>query len=236
MNVFDNATRWDEIRRLCKRNGWQDLPFLATASAGVSLRPRCLAGEGLRIVGDSRVLMGDWKALLPDVSGRIINCGVGGSGVEHWIDRDRRYLDYFCRGYSQERILLAIGGNDLSRDPGDIIWDYNLLIDKIRERTNAKIFIHCVLPVLNGHPETNMKIEIFNTRLLNLSRERSCFFINCSPLFYRDRLPIPEYYIYDGVHFNDYGYAVWGRYLNWYFSLRWSRPSAIMTDSLKEAI
>ena len=85
-----------------------------------------------------------------------------------------------------ERILLAVGTNDISDakgkdDTDDLIPKYTNLVDKAKSRSNC-VSVSSVYPRLDK-PEYQTKINTFNAQLEVMCTDNQCEFVNHKPIF-----------------------------------------------------
>ena len=138
---------------------------------------------------------------------QVINRGFGGarlSDIVHFVDR-------IILPYKPKTLLVNAGGNDLAggKSPEQICETARALIVKVRKSLpNTRI-------CFNGLPSTRPKAVDLHKLLAELARsEENIVFIDLAPAFTDDDGKRLEFFVKDGIHFNDKGYAVLAKLLS----------------------
>ncbi len=132
---------------------------------------------------------------------QVINRGFGGarlSDIVHFVDR-------IILPYEPKTLLVNAGGNDLGGGvpPEQICDTARALIAKVRTSLpNTRI-------CFNGLPSAHPKAVALHKLLAELARsEENVAFIDLKPAFTDDDGKRLKFFVKDGIHFNDKGYAV----------------------------
>jgi lysophospholipase L1-like esterase len=163
-------------------------------------------------LGDSQFEYANWNELL----GRndVLNRGIAGDVVSGLIGR----VAEVCR-HQPTKIFIEIGTNDLSMglSVDEIMADYEKLIEAIKERTTAEIYINSVLPVqdLPGENYQNSEILNLNRNLKDFCKKKFLRYIDLTATFTDDDSGnLKTEYTSDGLHLNAKGYLEWKQILN----------------------
>jgi lysophospholipase L1-like esterase len=162
-------------------------------------------------LGDSQFEYANWNELLERKD--ILNRGIAGDVVSGLIGR----VEEVCR-HQPTKIFIEIGTNDLSMglSVDEIMADYEKLMEAIKKRTTAEIYINSVLPVqdLPGENYQNAEILNLNRKIKAFCEKQALKYIDLMPTFTDDNSGnIKTEYTSDGLHLNAKGYLEWKRIL-----------------------
>lgn len=173
----------------------------------------------------------DSDATIPPPKGAVL--WIGGSNARQWKDVNDHFPDQevFNRGfgggrlsdivhyadriilpYKPKTLLVNAGGNDLGggRSPEEVVESARALIAVVREHLpDTRI-------CFNGVPSARPGAVAWHKLMAELaSSEENVVFIDLNPAFIdkngNKRL---EFFVKDGIHFNDEGYSVLGEVMN----------------------
>ncbi len=159
--------------------------------------------------------IGNWKSIADAFPGlKVANRGVGGDTSRGLLFRfEEDVLDLNPTG-----IVLLIGSNDLSAhaDPIKIQNNIAALIDAARAKNASVPIVLCTLPPRNNPkaPTRPGAVEATNAKLTELGAAKSVVLADLySPFATPERLPIPELFHDDSMHFSTAGYDKLGEIL-----------------------
>jgi lysophospholipase L1-like esterase len=145
------------------------------------------------------------------VSPFAVNYGIGSDTTVGVLER----LHVYQSIKRASKIIIAIGGNDLTRrDLDDIIVNYKKILDFMPEHT--EIFVNTMHPVdetcHHSEGRTNERIARLNSKLNVLCKNYSnvtCFEIADQ---LQDKMSgnlLARYHVGDGLHLSQAGYQIW---------------------------
>lgn len=145
------------------------------------------------------------------ISHGAVNFGIGGDTTVGVLER----LHVYQSVNRASGIIIAIGGNDLTRrDPDEIIVNYRKILDSMPEHPG--IIVNAMHPVdetcHHAEGRSNERIAQFNSKLKELCQNYS----NVTYVDIADRLRdkqsgnlLRENHVGDGLHLSQAGYGIW---------------------------
>ena len=153
-----------------------------------------------------------WDSLEADMTPLpVVNRGFGGAHLSHLIHN----VDRVVLPHAPRAVVVYAGDNDLAagtgKDVDRVVGDFQRLVRRIHDRlSEAEIFFLSIKPSRlrwDRWPEmsrANREIEI-----LTRSDPRLHFIDVARPLLGTDGRPRADAFVFDGLHLNDRGYAIW---------------------------
>jgi lysophospholipase L1-like esterase len=170
-----------------------------------------ITNSDIVFLGDSLTDYCEWAELLEDT--RIKNRGISGDRTDGILPR----IDEILAGKPQ-KLFLTIGINDLvqGRAVSDLIENYRLILDKIRDNPPERVFVCSVLPINNQKSASKLNIKLNNQKVLaanaqlqELARNYSYQYIDLFSAFSDENNELDPQYTTDGVHLNGKAYLHW---------------------------
>ncbi len=154
-------------------------------------------------LGDSITAGGDWNAWFPDIS--ISELSVPGDSLEQILYR----ID-MIRMLNPQKVFLLAGVNNISRSHYDntIRNTYSLILQKLNTMA-CEVYVQSILPVREPSKVDNNRISQANEIIKKLAMEYGCEYIDLHNAFTDTNGEMKKGLTTDGVHLNEYGYAVW---------------------------
>ena len=169
------------------------------------------APGGIRFIGSSSIRMWDPAKAFPDDP--IINRGFGGS----WIQDTIHFADKILFPYKPSKVVLYAGDNDVNGGlKADAVYaDYLKLATLIHEKLpETQILFIAIKPSIKRWalwPEMKRANDLIAKRCHDHPKEQ---FADMAPLLLdKEGKPDPKYFIKDGLHLSQAGYAKWNAYL-----------------------
>jgi lysophospholipase L1-like esterase len=159
----------------------------------------------LLFLGDSLVEFFDWQSRFP--GNRVYSLGIAGETVEGLLSRISGILQYFD---SPDFIFIMTGINNVAMDDLGFLGSYIRIIDMLSSAyPGSRIYIHSLTPTLVDWIPGDSIIEV-NLSLRKTAGEKGIGYIDIHRLFFdHSGNTIQDYFLPDGVHLSDEGYAVW---------------------------
>lgn len=156
-------------------------------------------------LGDSLVEYFDWQKRFPEQN--ITNLGVSGESVQGLLSRIEEIIKEYP---SAEAVFLMTGINNIAMEDVDFFDAYREIIGRLRTSLpEAAIYVHSILPALVFFISNDV-IQRVNTALRELVEDSGARYIDVNSLFLdTGGRAVMEYFLDDGVHLSDSGYAVW---------------------------
>lgn len=159
-------------------------------------------------IGDSITEYGEWNDFFPSVD--ISNRGIAGDTSADILSR----MDSLLSPNSQ-KVFIMLGINDIYRgiSTDAILENYNLIVSSLKKE-GMKVIIQSTIQCQTNKcgKEKVSQINILNNNLQNLSINNNVYFLDLGKLSDKDGLY--EYYTYDGIHLNAFGYQYWIKKIN----------------------
>ena len=162
---------------------------------------------GVVFVGSSSIRLWDLKKSFPNLD--AINRGFGGSELADSV----RYIDQLVLRHKPRLVVLYAGDNDIGRGktPDQISTDFDAFVTAVqKDLPEAKILYIGIKPSImrrnlaDAMQETNAKIAA------KCRVSKNCEFVDVwSAMLNEDGTPNRELFVWDGLHMNESGYAIW---------------------------
>ena len=158
----------------------------------------------LLLLGDSLIDYGNWQKLLPRY--RTISLGVPGERSEELLRR----LPYCCSHQPVDAVLVMTGTNNLlAGDPG-FTETVKTIVTRLKPcYANAYILICSLAPF--QIPQFQTVIRRANDDLRTVAEASGALYLDLYNRFEKGQQPLFDF---DGVHFNNSGYALWADLLS----------------------
>ncbi|MBI4698445.1 MAG: GDSL family lipase [Nitrospirae bacterium] len=161
-------------------------------------------------IGHSLIEFFDWQKRFP--CHKVFNLGVAGETVEGLLSR----LDQIIKDHpSADVIYLMTGLNNIAMEDIEFIDSYKKIIARLSSAfPKAQVYINSILPtLLEFIPDKS--IQEVNRSLKGLAADSGVQFLNIYKYFLDEEgNPVKDYFLHDGVHLSDKGYAVWSGVLD----------------------
>lgn len=164
---------------------------------------------GVVFVGSSSIRLWDLQKSFPDLD--ALNRGFGGSELADSV----RYIDRLVLRHEPRLVVLYAGDNDIGRGktPDQITADFDAFVAAVQKSLpETRIIYIGIKPSIlrwnmaGAMQETNAKIAA------RCKAHRNCEFIDVWPAMLKDDgTPNRDLFVWDGLHMNDAGYAVWAK-------------------------
>lgn len=135
------------------------------------------------------------------------------------LDNGKTVLDTIASKEHIGKIYIMLGTNEsVYQKPQEFIQRYSAFIDKVREHhPDCVVYIQSIMPISSSfsqsHDLKNHLITDHNKYLLELAREKQCYYIDVNTFFAGDDGYLPENAGGDGVHLSPENYRVMANYL-----------------------
>ncbi len=135
------------------------------------------------------------------------------------LDNGKTVIDTISSKDHIGKIYIMLGTNEsVYQKPQEFIKRYSDFIDKVRQyHPNAVVYIQSIMPISKNFSEThdlkNHLITDHNKYLLELAKEKQCYYVDVNTFFAGDDGYLPENAGGDGVHLSPENYRVMANYL-----------------------
>lgn len=156
-------------------------------------------------IGHSLIEFFDWQSRFP--SHRAVNLGVAGETAEGLLSRIHKITE----GHpSADLIFIMTGLNNIAMEDFEFFGSYRKIIEILSDAyPDAKIFINCILPTLIDFIRDEAILGA-NKSLKELAGDTGVEFLDIYSLFVdMEGKAVKDFFLEDGVHLSDKGYAVW---------------------------
>lgn len=172
-------------------------------------------------IGHSLIEFFDWQGRFP--AHRVSNLGVAGETVEGLLSRVERVIKEHS---SADLIFIMTGLNNIAMEDFEFFDSYKEILEKLSASyPSARIFINNLLPTLLEFI-LDESIQNVNNSLKGLARDTGVEYLDIYRLFIdREGRPVKDFFLDDGVHLSDKGYAVWSKELETIISKKALRMS-----------
>ena len=207
LNIFF-IKRGNYINKLLSKMGLADREAVVdyTLNSWISSLSEMNYDADVVFIGDSIICDGKWQTYFPGI--KVVNLGLSGDTIEGVTKRVS-----MISHLNPEKIFVQIGINSIGNTGIEVgIEQYENMVHSIHElNPESKVYIISLLPVsLQSQKDktSNLEIQMFNKKLVDLS-ERCCLeYIDVSNCFIYEGYMNPAYST-DGIHLNDDGYLIW---------------------------
>lgn len=185
---------------------WEDdVRALETAT-----KNRFAPGEGIVFIGSSSIRL--WGSLEQDMSPMpVIQHGFGGAKLNDVVVYARRLVN----AYSPRAVVVFAGTNDIdpaaSKSPATLLASYQDFVAIVREQQpEVPILYIGITPSLLRWSVWPLAVEANGLIAQWSATQPALYFIDTAPgLLGGNNEPVKDYYIFDGLHLSEEGYAVW---------------------------
>lgn len=163
--------------------------------------------------GDSIVRGSDFQKQFPHK--KIVNLGYSGDTLSGMVERVS-----MIKALNPQQIFFLGGINGLTdKNVKKSAETYANLLDKISKAVpNAKIYVHCILPLSTEKEKKickNETIKYFNKLISEIAVKREITFIDIYSMYEKDCVLNPDLTI-DGIHLHPHAYDRWAEVLKEY--------------------
>lgn len=164
---------------------------------------------GVVFVGSSSIRLWDLKKSFPKLE--ALNRGFGGSELADSV----RYVEQLVLRHRPRLVVLYAGDNDLGRGktPDEIAADFEAFVAAVRkELPETKILYVGIKPSLMRWNLADAMQEANALIAAKCRATENCEFVDVWPaMLNEDGTPNRDLFVWDGLHMNESGYAVWNR-------------------------
>jgi len=162
---------------------------------------------GVLFLGSSSIRM--WKLQQSFPNKRYLNRGFGGSEISDSI----YFFDRLVRPYMPAKIVFYAGDNDISnkKSPETVLEDFKKFVKKTEEiLPSTKIIFVAIKPSLSRWKLVG-KMRKANQLIAEFASENpNVVFADIdTPMIGKDKMPIKELFVADGLHMSGKGYEIW---------------------------
>jgi len=164
-----------------------------------------MGGKKILFIGDSLIAFFDWQSRFP--AHEISNLGVAGETVEGLLFRTGRVIER-CR--QLDLIVVMTGINNVAMEDFAFLGSYKKILANFSSSyPGARLIVHSLLPTLIPWI-SDSSIRRMNSHLRQMAGETGIEYFDLYAKFTdREGAPVKDYYLSDGVHLSDKGYAAW---------------------------
>ncbi len=163
-----------------------------------------MSASTLLLLGDSLIDYGNWQKLLPRYT--IISRGIPGERTEELLRR----LPYCCSCKAVDVVLVMTGTNNLLTGDPDFTHTVQTIITRLKQCYPAAfVLINSLAPV--HVPQLQETIRRVNDNLRTIGESSGVLYLDLYSRFEKEQQSLFDF---DGVHFNNFGYALWADLLS----------------------
>ncbi len=161
--------------------------------------------KNLVFIGDSLIEFFDWQKRFPEHV--VANFGSAGETVEGLLYRSVKIVKNLKE---PDWLFIMTGTNNLAMDDYAFTPSYTIIVDAlISAFPKIQIVITSLLPITLPWLASSA-VPRMNAMLMQLAVTKGVHFLDIYSLFLGDHNnPVSHYFLEDGVHLSDQGYAVW---------------------------
>jgi len=167
--------------------------------------------DAVLFIGSSTIRLWETASLFPRL--RVVNRGFGGAQISDVLDRLVEVLD----PHDPSVIVFYTGDNDVAdgKSAEQVRDDFQHFIDEVRRRkAGTPVIFLAIKPSLNRWalwPEMKRANEMISELASNAE---DVFFVDLAAITLNDAgTPRPEFFVDDGLHLSEEGYAAWSALL-----------------------
>lgn len=162
---------------------------------------------GVLFLGSSSIRM--WKLEQSFPKKRYLNRGFGGSEISD----SNYFFDRLVKPYMPSKIVFYAGDNDISKkkSPEVVLADFKTFAKKTKRiLPNTKIIFVAIKPSLSRWKLVG-KMRKANQLIADFANENpNVVFADIdTPMIGKDKRPMKELFVEDGLHLSDKGYEIW---------------------------
>jgi len=162
-------------------------------------------------IGSSSIRM--WETLEEDMAPiGVINRGFGGSMLHH----STHFFDRIVLPYQPSVVVMYAGGNDISnliapRSAETVVADFEEFADKLHSNLGPVPFLYIAIKPSVLREEFWPEMQKANRAIEIIAQENPLlhYIDGATPLLGADGKPTQDYLLWDGLHLNKKGYAIW---------------------------
>ena len=169
------------------------------------------ASNGIVLAGSSSIE--NFKTSTEDLAPlTTLNCGIGGTTVDQWIDKFAKRLIY---QYSPRAVVLYCGINNIINAKNSGTYTGNKLIelfDQIHEYLPDAQIYYIPMNLVPGYMQYKAQIEEGNRIAIAYGQDKDYMnYIDAGTLLLKENgEPNVSYFLTDGLHMSLCGYVIWG--------------------------
>lgn len=174
---------------------------------------RFLHTKNIVFSGSSTIRL--WQQFMPTKFGDLntVNSGFGGSNANDLL----HFIEPLILDYNPEIVVIYEGDNDVAHGVSeeDILLRYHSIIDRIHQ-SNSKttVFLIGVKPSPSRW-SLWPTMQSVNQKLRALAHHnKKVGFISINSYFLNQGVPAPQFFVDDGLHYNQLGYQQWNKAIN----------------------
>ncbi len=167
------------------------------------------APGGVVFVGSSSIRLWDLKKSFPELD--ALNRGFGGSELADSV----RHVDLLVLRHKPRLVVLYAGDNDIGRGktPDQIASDFDAFVAAVqKDLPETKILYIGIKPSIMRRNLADAMQEANALIAARCRAAENCEFVDVWPaMLNEDGAPNRDLFVWDGLHMNEAGYAVWNR-------------------------
>ena len=169
------------------------------------------ASNGIVLAGSSSIE--NFKTSTEDLAPlTTLNCGIGGTTVDQWIDKFAKRLIY---QYSPRAVVLYCGINNIINAKNSGTYTGNKLVelfDQIHEYLPDAQIYYIPMNLVPGYMQYKAQIEEGNRIAIAYGQDKDYMnYIDAGTLLLKENgEPNVSYFLTDGLHMSLCGYVIWG--------------------------
>ena len=168
-----------------------------------------MRSKRILFIGDSLTEFFDWQRRFP--GHEVVNLGTAGETVEGLLSR----IDRITRlSPPPDVIFLMTGINNVAMEDYDFLDSYRRIVEKTSSSfPETRLFIQSILPAVIQWI-SDEHIRELNRSLHEIAEKEGKEYLDIYSLFVGPGgSAVKEYFLPDGVHLSDVGYAAWSKAL-----------------------
>ncbi len=165
---------------------------------------------GILFLGSSSVVRWDTDSSFPERN--VLNRGFGGSQIEHQL----RHMDRVIWKYEPRIIVFYCGDNDINagKTPSQVMQDFRKYRQRVAERLPETDFIYLSIKPSVRRWNLWQDMAAVNEAIRQAAQtdDKLHYCDIATPMLENNAGPPPEkWFVRDGLHLSDEGYALWNK-------------------------